>query len=95
MSATLPEYPIMLESLVFEDLQDSQEVMVTNNADGSSLSLNLIATTVLELCDGQHNVADMAQIICETLDADFDIVSKDVRAIIEEFAAFGLLQHGE
>jgi len=92
MNQALPEYPIKRDTLVFEELEDTQEVMVTDNADGSSLSLNLIATSVLELCDGEHQVDDMARVICEVLDADLALVRKDVRAILEEFWAFGLLQ---
>jgi len=95
MSQALPEYPMRRDTLVFEDLENTQEVMITDNADGSSLSLNLIATTILESCDGKHSIADMVTMICETLDAEPEIVRKDVNAILEEFAIFGLLQNAE
>ena len=94
-SITLPEYPLHRDTLVFEDLKDTQEVMVTDNADGSSLSLNFIATAILEACDGQHSMQDMISMICDTLDADEAKVQQDVLAILEEFAAFGLLQNAE
>lgn len=93
MSQALPDYPIRRDSLVFEELENTQEVMVTDNADGSSLSLNLIATSILECCDGQHSQQDMVAMICDTLDADAKIVQQDVTAILEEFAIFGLLQN--
>ncbi|MDQ6954995.1 MAG: PqqD family protein [Mariprofundaceae bacterium] len=92
MIQILPEYPIKRDSLVFEDLDDSQEVLVIDDADGSSLSLNLIATSILECCDGKHNIHDMTMQICDVLEADQDIVEKDITCILEEFAAFGLLQ---
>ncbi len=95
MSIPLPEYPLRRDTLVFEDLNDTQEVMVTDNADGSSLSLNFIATGILEACDGKHNMQDMVAMICDTLQADETKVQHDVRAILEEFAAFGLLQNAE
>jgi len=95
MSQALPEYPMRRDTLVFEELENSQEVMVTDNADGSSLSLNLIATSILEACDGQHSLQDMVNMICEVLDADANIVQQDVMAILEEFAIFGLLQNAE
>ncbi|MBL1351745.1 MAG: PqqD family protein [Zetaproteobacteria bacterium] len=93
MSQALPDYPIRRDTLVFEDLDNTQEVMVTDNADGSSLSLNLIATSILEACDGEHSQQDMVQMICEALDAEPDIVHKDVASILEEFAIFGLLKN--
>jgi len=95
MNQALPDYPIRRDTLVFEDLEDTQEVMVTDNADGSSLSLNLIATSILEACDGEHSQQDMVNMICEVLDADANIVQQDVMAILEEFAIFGLLQNAE
>ncbi|MDQ6974648.1 MAG: PqqD family protein [Mariprofundaceae bacterium] len=93
MSPTLPDYPIRRDSLVFEELDNVQEVMVTDNADGSSLSLNLIAASVLECCDGQHSQQDMVAMICATLDADAKVVQQDITAILEEFAIFGLLEN--
>ncbi|MDQ6994054.1 MAG: PqqD family protein [Mariprofundaceae bacterium] len=95
MSQALPDYPIRRDSLVFEELENTQEVMVTDNADGSSLSLNLIASSVLESCDGQHSQQDIVEMICETLDADAKLVHQDVTAILEEFSMFGLLQNAE
>jgi len=95
MNQAIPEYPMRRDTLVFEDLENTQEVMVTDNADGSSLSLNLIATSILEACDGQHSQQDMVDMICEALDADADVVQRDVHAILEEFTVFGLLQASE
>ena len=95
MSLTLPDYPLRRDTLVFEDLKDTQEVMVTDNTDGSSLSLNFIATGILEACDGQHSIQDMVSMICDTLQVEEDKVQQDVHAILEEFAAFGLLQNAE
>ncbi len=86
------EFPRKRDTLVSEDLEQMNEVLITDNADGSSFSLNLIAAAVLELCDGQHRPEDMASIISDTLKADPETVQRDVLAILEEFSAFGLLQ---
>lgn len=96
MNQALPDYPIRRQSLVFEELKGSQEVIVTDNVDGSSLSLNLIATSILECCDGQHSQNDMLHMICDTLaDAEPNIVRQDISDILEEFSIFGLLQNAE
>ncbi len=53
--------------------------------------LNGVAGHVLTLCDGTRSRASIAQSICDATGADFLTVSRDVEAVLQEFANLRLL----
>jgi pyrroloquinoline quinone biosynthesis protein D len=54
-----------------------------------ALALNETAAAVLELCDGQNTVDDIAGVLGERYDAD---VRGDVEALLRAIAARGLVE---
>lgn len=68
------------------------EVIYVDTQTGSNYALNIVAATILELCDGTRTGADIADIILGNLDADPARVHSDTQAILEEFAAYGLIR---
>jgi Coenzyme PQQ synthesis protein D (PqqD) len=89
----IPERPCKKPELVGEELEGMDEVIYVDAETGSNFSLNIVAATILELCDGTRTDADIAAIILSNMDADPERVHNDTRAILEEFAAYGLI-HG-
>ncbi|HXH64466.1 MAG TPA: PqqD family protein [Mariprofundaceae bacterium] len=88
----VPERPRKKPELVGEEMEGMNEVIYVDTQTGSNYSLNIVAATILELCDGTHTGADIAAIILSNLDADPGRVRSDTLAILEEFAAYGLIR---
>ena len=88
----VPERPRKKPELVGEEMEGMDEVIYVDTETGSNYSLNIIAATVLELCDGTRTCADIAAIILSNLNADSERVHNDTQAILEEFAAYGLIR---
>lgn len=79
------------DNLQSEELDGMDEVVYVH-ADGEvACSLNLTASTILDLCDGIHSVEDIVDVICEFLHADRERVRKDTDTIIKEFIEYGLV----
>jgi len=79
------------DGLEREELAGLDEVVYVR-ADGDlACSLNLTASVVLDLCDGSHSQEDIVEILCDSLPASREQVRKDVAALLEKLAEFGLI----
>jgi len=91
LDVEVPERPRKKPELTGEELEGMNEVIYVDAESGSNYSLNIVAATILELCDGTRTSADIAAIILDNMEADAERVQADTRAILEEFAAYGLI----
>ena len=91
LDVEVPERPRKKPGLTGEELEGMNEVIYADAESGSNYSLNIVAATILELCDGTRTSADIAAIILDNMEADAERVQADTRAILEEFAAYGLI----
>jgi len=91
-SFAVPEYPVRRPTLVGEEMEGLDEIIYVDSDSGSSISLNTVGAAVLELCDGHHALSDIVAIILETIGGNEEQVSRDVRDILQEFAAYGLFE---
>jgi len=85
-----PAQPIKRPTLVGEELEGMDEVVYVDTENGSNVSLNVLGATILELCDGEHTIDSITDLIIETLPSDRKQVKKDVHHMLIEFAAYGL-----
>jgi Coenzyme PQQ synthesis protein D (PqqD) len=88
----VPERPCKRPELVGEEMEGMDEVIYVDTQTGSNYALNIVAATILELCDGTRTGADIAAIIISNLEAEPVRVQSDTQAILEEFAAYGLIR---
>jgi methyltransferase-like protein len=88
----VPERPCKRPELVGEEMEGMEEVVYVDTETGSNYALNIVAATILELCDGTRTSDDIAAVILGSLDADPVRVHRDTQAILEEFAAYGLIR---
>lgn len=91
-SFAAPEYPVRRPTLVGEEMEGLDEIIYVDNDSGTSVSLNTMGAAILELCDGHHALDDIVTIILETVGGEEDQVRRDVGAILQEFAAYGLFE---
>ncbi|RME87311.1 MAG: PqqD family protein [Zetaproteobacteria bacterium] len=89
---SIPKRPKKREGLIREELEGVDEVIYLDEDTASNFAMNLTASAVLELCDGARTPEEIAQIIAEATGASLDEVYQDVRMILEEFAAYGLIE---
>ena len=90
----VPEYPIQKENIICEELEGVDEVIFVDEQTGNNYAMNRMAAVIINLCDGEHTVDHIAQIIHETLQGDLDVIRTDTRAVLAEFSAYGLI-HGK
>jgi len=92
---SLPEYPEKVSNLIGEELEGLNEVIYVRPEDGASFSLNMTASSVLELCDGKRSRDEIACLLAEALPAgtapDQENISADVDAILANFVDYGLI----
>ena len=61
---------------------------------GNYFSLTDVGARIWELCDGNRTVADIATELAEEYDARPSVIEGDVRELLEELSAEGLLESG-
>ncbi len=92
---SLPEYPEKLANLIGEELEGLNEVIYVRPDDGASFSLNMTASSILELCDGKRSRDEIARLLAEALPTgaapDQAKISADVDAILTNFVDYGLI----
>jgi len=92
---SLPELPERVENVLGEELEGLNEVIYVRPEDGGSFSLNMTASSILELCDGQRNRAEIARLLADALPAgsapDQEKINADVDAILASFVDYGLI----
>ncbi|MES0371041.1 MAG: PqqD family protein [Mariprofundaceae bacterium] len=90
LNLSAPEQPIKRPTLVGEELEGMDEVVYVDTENGTNVSLNVLGATILELCDGDHTIDSITDLILETLPGDREQVKKDVHHMLIEFTAYGL-----
>ncbi len=84
-----------------ESRPTKQQGVLTENASGTQLLLNMtngqyfalneVGSRVWELCDGQHSVAQIVEIIAEEYDAPRNVIESDVQELLGGLANERLL----
>ena len=59
------------------------------------LAPNEQAADVLQLCDGKRTVAEIAEILAQTYEAEPEAIASDVLLMLQDLADAGVLNHGE
>jgi len=81
--------------LVIAPLADG-ECVVSTPDKGDALVLNETGRTILELCDGEQTVAEIAAFVSANVEgADPSVVERDVTALVERLLAAGLIEDAE
>jgi len=88
---TVPAKPLKVETLESDELEGMDEVIYVDREDGNSFSLNLTASAILELCNGQRGMAEIVELVREQCHEDGTRLARDVEAILEEFAKYGII----
>ena len=68
-----------------------EEVLVHHPSTQKVHILNRTAGQILEMCDGDHSQAQIVSTICQETGADNAAVTRDVAAMVDEFAKLGLV----
>ena len=90
MSATDGLRPLRKDGLFVR--QARGENAVYDPATGQVHLLNATAYAIWDLCDGSTDPEEMIDAICEISRMHRDLVSEDVRRVLSEFDAAGLLR---
>ncbi len=88
---TVPKYPKQVDHLVCEEIEGEHTFFYIHEEKGTTITLNAVASAILDMCDGQTSAEDMAKVICETLDVAYDDALRDVKAILQELTGFGFI----
>lgn len=56
-----------------------------------ALELSAEAHAIVEACDGQRTLPEIARVLAERFDGDPAAITEDVRALLEELAGRGLV----
>jgi len=83
--------PLKVEGLASEELEGLDEIIYVDPENGASFSMNPTAAAILDLCNGQRSIDDLAAILHDTVHADMKQARTDVEAILTEFAEHGLI----
>ncbi|MBN1148030.1 MAG: PqqD family protein [Anaerolineales bacterium] len=73
-----------------EQLDD--ELLLYHPSDTKILYLNQSASLVWGLCDGQHSVAEIVQLLSEAYPEAAENIPDDVRATLEQFLESGCIE---
>jgi hypothetical protein len=65
--------------------------MLFSVASGEYYSLNEVGTRVWDLADGSHTPEDLARILEREYEAEYLAILEDVRSLVREMTAEGLL----
>lgn len=90
MSETIGLKPLRKDGLFVR--QARGENAVYDPATGQVHLLNATAYAIWDLCDGSTDPEEMIDAICEISRMHRDLVSEDVRRVLAEFDAAGLLR---
>jgi hypothetical protein len=69
----------------------AETVVLLDPVSGSYFSLDDVGAHIWELCDGSHDVGEIAASVCSVYAASPEIVRTDVVELLAELAAEGLL----
>ncbi len=86
----MKERPKKRGDIVNGDVGD--EVVIYDTKNDNVHHMNLLASVIWDLCDGNHTAKEIAEEIVDVLKADPSQVEGDVSKMIEEFQGKGLLE---
>ncbi len=86
----MKERPKKRGDIVNGDVGD--EVVIYDTKNDNVHHLNLLASVIWDLCDGNHTAKEITEEIVDVLEADPSQVEGDVSKMIEEFQGKGLLE---
>ncbi|MFQ6063555.1 MAG: PqqD family protein [Methanosarcinales archaeon] len=85
------EKPLKREKLRCKEI-DGETILYLSNTNSVHV-LNKTASLIWSLCDGQHDIKEMAKIIASRYNADENKILKDVQEAIDEFQRLDLLKN--
>ncbi len=92
MSQLVPDSVISKDSSQIISRTVDAEALIIHLTSGSYYSLNAVGTRVWESIDGTRTVEDIARIIQDEYDADFDVIETEVMALLADLVQEGLVQ---
>ncbi len=84
--------PTKMDHLIQHDLDD--EVLVYDPVVDRTHRLNVSATRIWELCDGTRSPEDIARVLTEQFEVEFETALQDARAVLEQLKEEQLLTGG-
>ena len=84
--------PTKMDHLIQHDLDD--EVLVYDPVVDRTHRLNVSATRIWELCDGTRSLEDIARVLTEQFEVEFETALQDARAVLEQLKEEQLLTGG-
>ncbi len=88
----VPEYPKKIDGLVCEEIEGENTYFYIHEDKGTTVTLNITASAIFDMCDGTRTAADMAREISQTLDVGYEEALRDVQDILEELTGFGFIE---
>lgn len=92
LQIVVAEFPQKIEHLVCEELEEMGSYVYIHEHDGTTITLNAVASAVFDMCDGRHSAEHIAREISDTLDVDFAVALRDVSEVLAELSGFGFFQ---
>lgn len=83
--------PVRADILTHE-VTDSDEIVIYDSDHRQLLVLNDFAAGVWLLIDGERSIEDLKNCIVECVDADSEMVSRDVEAFVQQLADRKIVQ---
>lgn len=78
-----------VDHLIQHDMDD--EVLVYDPAIDRTHRLNISASRIWELCDGTRSLEEIARVLTEQFEVDFETALQDTRAVMEQLKEEQLL----
>ncbi|MBN1191426.1 MAG: PqqD family protein [Dehalococcoidales bacterium] len=86
----MSNYAAQKEDLIWRRIGD--EVVIITSDGLSTHILNKTAARIWELCDGSHDVPDIADSLCQQFEVLTDQARTDVVHVIEQLLHLGLIK---
>lgn len=83
-SVNLDDKPVRNDECRMEELDD--EILLYHPGNSKTLYINKSASIIWQLCNGEHTVAEMIQMIAEAYPAASDGLEQDVMDTLERLA---------
>ena len=81
--------PRKMDHLIQHDMDE--EVLVYDPVVDRTHRLNVSAARIWELCDGTRSLEDIARVLTEQFEVEFETVLQDARAVLEQLKEEQLL----
>ncbi len=81
--------PRKMDHLIQHDMDE--EVLVYDPVVDRTHRLNSSATLIWELCDGTRSLEDIARVLTEQFEVEFETALRDARAVLEQLKEEQLL----